>query len=254
MTDLDSFVEGHLNLQVKISYADHHDFLVRHGLNECSRVLDIGTGNGTFVSWLSRDYPYKKFVGIDKRRPCIESAQKLKSDNLEFEQVDMFSRTTQFDFGRFDGFLMRYFLLHVDHSQKILSLLKERSKKSSQFWIIDLDWTQITCEPPHGTFDKLVSLVKDFCSKISFGSMGGQKVVPLLESLGYEDIITENIPFSTKTIPLEELTQYLIQEIQCYSMMMGENPDEEIVRFLNEEVRSGRVAVSYGMVLVSAKV
>lgn len=257
MTELDSFVENHLNLQVKISYPEHHDFLIRHELASCSQILDVGTGNGSFVARLAHDHPYIDFIGIDKRKHCIESCKKLMSKNLEFTHLDMFSRDSKFDFSRFDGFLMRYFLLHVDNSQKILELFREKSKRPAKFWIIDLDWSQFTCAPQNKIFDKMTNLVKEFCSKISIDSRGGQNVLPLLQKLNYQSIVAENIPFSTQTISTEDLALYLKQEVQCYSRMSGRAVNDpetsEIVRFIDEDFRSGRFQISYGMILVSAK-
>lgn len=253
---LDPFVEGHLDLQVKLSYPDHHDFLLRHRLESCSHVLDVGTGNGTFVARLAQDHPGIQFTGIDKRRPCIESCKKIGLANFEAEVVDMFSSKSNFDFSRFDGFLMRYFLLHVDHAQKILDLIMSKAKPGGKVWIIDLDWSQFKSEPKSEGFDQLTSLVRDFCSKISVATQGGQNVVPLLKSCGYKNIQVEHIPFSSHNLPLEELSLYLKQEILCYSRMMGRaatDPEtHEIIRFIDEDVSSGRVKVSYGMSLITA--
>ena len=254
---LDSFVESHLNLQVKISYSDHHDFLLRHKLGKCTNVLDVGTGNGTFVAKLAQDHQDIQFVGIDKRKPCVESCKKILSANFDAVHVDMFARDSKFDFEKFDGFLMRYFLLHVDHAQKILELLKKRSKKPSKFWIIDLDSSQFRCEPNNITFDKLTALVKEFCAKASVDSMGGQNVVPMLKALEYQNIVVENVPFTAGKISLVDFALYLKQEIQCYSMMLGrpanDSETEEIVNFIDSDVRSGKYQVSYGMVLISAE-
>lgn len=257
MTELDTFVERHLNHQVKISYNNHHNFLVRHGLEACSRVLDIGTGNGTFVRKLAEDHPNIHFVGIDKRKSCIDSAQKNVSRNFEAFQNDMFSRSGTFDYSAFDGFLMRYFLLHVDNAQKILELLKEKSKRPSRFWIVDLDWSQITCEPSHETFDKIIELVKHFCSKVSVETRGGENVVPLLQKIGFQNIKIENIPFNQKSMTLEDLATYIKNEILCYSYMSGKGVSDsgtkEIIRFIDEDIRSGKYNVSYGMILISAE-
>lgn len=257
MTALDTFLEGHLNLQVKISYPDHHDFLIRHGLNNCSHVLDVGTGNGTFVARLAQDHPGIHFVGIDKRQQCVESCKKLFSTNFEASQVDMFSGKSSFDFARFDGILMRYFLLHVDNAQKILELFKQKSKRPSKFWVIDLDYSEFRCEPRHEAFDKLTKLVKDFCSKVSVHSMSEQKVLTILQNLDYQNIVVQKIPFSNSSIPLEDLALYLKQEVQCYSRMSGKAANDldilEIVRFIDEDFRSGRFQISYGMVLLSAE-
>lgn len=257
MNEFDSLVDLHLNLQVKISYRDHHDFLLRHGLKDCSRILDVGTGNGTFVERLAEDHPQIQFTGIDKRKHCIDSALKLSTKNLSFTQLDMFARESAFDFSAFDGFFMRYFLLHVDNSQKILDLFRSKSKKPSRFWMIDLDWSQFSCTPEHPAFEKLTRLVKDFCSKISIDSRGGQRIVPMLEKSGYQNIKVENIPFSKKTIPLDELALYLRQEVICYSLMSGKGANDpetgEIVRFIDEDFRSGGFEISYGMILVYAE-
>jgi len=257
MTELDSFVASHLDLQVKISYPQHHDFLLRHKLKQCSHVLDVGTGNGTFVARLAEDHPDIHFVGIDKRRPCIESCKKITLKNFEAEHVDMFSRSTTFDFSKFDGILMRYFLLHVDNAQKILELFKAKSKRPSIFWIIDLDWSQITCEPHHESFDKLMNLLTEFCSKISVDTRGGQNVLPMLQKLGFQNIVVENLPFSTKTISLDEFSLYLKQEVMCYSRMIGRSSADqetsEIIRFLDEDFASGKFQISYGMILLRAE-
>ena len=254
--NVDQLVEEQLNLQVKISYRDHHEFLLRHGLKECARVLDIGTGNGAFVSRLAQDHPEIHFTGIDKRQSCLESAQRHVTQNLNFELVDMFSRRSPFDFSLYDGFLMRYFLLHVDHAQKVLEFLKEKSKRPSKLWIIDLDSSQFRCEPQHQGFLKLTQLVKDFCAKISVDSFGGQKVLPILESLSLKNIVVEHLPFTSRTVPLEDLATYLKQEVLCYSRMMGraeKDPEtREIIQFLDEDGQSGKCEISYGMVLISA--
>lgn len=257
MLNLDQFVEDHLDLQVKISYPDHHDFLLRHGLGDCTKVLDIGTGNGTFVARLAQDHPAIQFTGIDKRKNCIESSLKLAGKNLAFEQVDMFSRTSSFDFSAYEGLLMRYFLLHVDNAHKILELLKAKSKPGAKLWIIDLDWSQIKSEPSHPTFEKMIKLIKDFCSKVSVGSRGGQNVVPLLTEAGFEKITVEHVPFSSAKIPAEDFARYLKQEIQCYSIMSGRAADDaetgEIVRFIEKEILSEKYVISYGMILVSSE-
>ncbi len=256
-SDFDAFVESHLDLQVKISYREHLDFLRRHGFDECSQILDVGCGNGTFVARLALDHPQIQFRGIDKRKQCIESGQKRVRENLEFSQVDMFARESTFDLSLFDGFLMRYFLLHVDNAQKILELLKLKSKRPSRFWIIDLDWSQFSCHPTHKDFDKLTHLVKDFCSKISVESKGGQNVVPLLEKLDFQNIKVEHMPFSTKTIDLNDLVLYLRQEVLCYSRMSGRAMNDpetaQILQFIDEEVRRGEYQISYSMILVSAE-
>ena len=256
-SELEAFMDSHLDLQVRISFSDHQAFLIRHGFNDCKQILDVGCGNGTFVARLALDHPHIHFTGIDKRKQSIESSQKRGRDNLEFSLVDMFTREPIFDFSRFDGILMRYFLLHVDNAQKIFELFKLKSKRPSRFWIIDLDWSQFSCNPRNENFDKLTSLVKDFCSKISVQSRGGQNVVPLLQKLEYQNIVVEHLPFSTQTLDINDFALYLKQEVQCYSRMSGRPSHDaetaEIQQFIDKEVTSGKYQVFYSMILISAE-
>lgn len=255
--DLNQLVEDQLNLQVSLSYQEHHAFLLRHGLLDCKRVLDIGTGNGLFAKRLATDHEDIEFVGIDKRKNCIESCIRNQARNLRFEQVDMFSKNTLFDFGAFDGFLMRYFLLHVDHSHKIFDRLKAQVKKRSHVWVIDLDYSQISCMPSHPVFDKFLRLVKEFCLKKSIDSLAGNRVASLLEERGYECISVEHHPFTSTHLSPSELGTYLQQEALCYSAMVGGTMNDpetlEIVTFFEKEVKTGNVHVSYGMILISAR-
>lgn len=253
--DLNQLVENQLNLQVSLSYEEHHAFLLRYGLLDCKRVLDIGTGNGLFAKRLAIDHDDIEFVGIDKRRNCIESCARNQARNLHFEQVDMFSKSTTFDLGAFDGFLMRYFLLHVDHSHKIFDRLRAQVNKRSHVWIIDLDYSQISCTPPHPVFDKFLGLVKEFCLKKSIDSHAGNRIVSLLEERGMEDISVEHHPFTTEKFSALDLATYLQQEALCYSVMIGRSIDDpetqEITSFFEREVKTENVHVSYGMILVS---
>lgn len=255
--ELDKFIENHLNLQVRISYSAHHDFLIRHGLNNCQTVLDLGTGNGTFVKKLANDHPEINFVGTDKRLSLVVACNREQYKNFRAMKVDIFSRQNNFNYNIFDGVIMRYFLLHVDHSQKILDLFIKEAKRPSHFWIIDLDWSTITCHPHHPVFDKFLKLIRDFCSKISIHSEGGSRMPSMLKNSNFTNIVVEQIPFDAKKMRLSDFVLYLKQEIICYSKMQGridQDPETlEILKFLDEEVGTGKIEIIYGMILISAE-
>lgn len=257
MIEINQFVDSHLNLQVKIAYNEHHDFLIRHGLLTRTKVLDVGTGNGHFAQKLALEHPVIEFVGIDKRKHLVENCKLKESQNFKAELVDLFAKNLSFNFSSFDGILMRYFLLHVDHAEKILDLFIRELNGPSIFWIIDLDWSQITCSVEHPSFFKFKNLIKDFTERVSISTQGGNKIVPLLKQFGFHSLQVENIPFSSSKIQIEDFTLYLKQEIICYSKMLGRDPKnsdlEEIMLFLDEYVLTKKVELSYGMILVSAQ-
>lgn len=258
MSELNFLIENHLNLQAEISYQDHHQFLVRYGLNQCENVLDIGTGSGYFLKKLAHDHPNLHFVGIDKRIHLFESTNREKFKNIQTFQVDMFSKNTTFDFSKYDGILMRYFLLHVDHSQKILDLFINKAKRPSKFWIIDLDWSKIECIPKHPSFEYFLNPIKNFCQTISKDSQGGRNIHSMLLNSGFQDVRIESVPFHSKNTSLLDFSLYLKQEIICYSMLMGKSlKDSEVINalsFINNYVETNEVEVFYGMNLVFASI
>jgi len=256
MQELNTLIENHLNLQVKISYQDHHNFLLRHGLNQCKNVLDVGTGSGHFLKKLAHDHDEIQFVGIDKRIHLIESTMQEEFKNIQVFQVDMFSKNSNFDFSKYDGILMRYFLLHVDHSQKILDLLVKRAKRPSKIWIIDLDWSKIECIPKHPSFSHFLNPIKNFCQTVSKDSEGAKNIQAMLLKTGFQDVQSETISFNSKNISLLDFSQYLNQEILCYSLLLGKcQTDQEVIdalNFIKNYVKTKEVDVIYGMNLVFA--
>ncbi len=122
--DLDQVIEDQLNLQVKIAYGQHHQFMLDHGLMDCKKVVDIGMGNGLFLRTLAKDHPETMFVGLDKRQYFVDRCNALPMNNVSTYLIDLQDDHDLFSFQSFDGVVMRYFLLHVPNAKEILKNLQ----------------------------------------------------------------------------------------------------------------------------------
>lgn len=251
--DVDELIESQLKLQVEIAYDWHHQFLVQNGLDQVGRVLDLGTGNGFFLNALAKDHPEIKFVGADKR-PHLLARGSAAAKNISWLTLDAQSLDTSSDVLKTcGGVLMRYFLLHVPNAREILSQLKAHVAPGAHFWIIDVDLSDFECTPRHPSFEKLKNLVHRFCTENSIDTFAGRNIGKVLSELGFLQIEKQAQPFASNNTRRDQLVQFLKQEAQLYSHLLRRSGakdlgEAEILKFIEEDVGSGAVQLSYGMI------
>lgn len=251
--ELDKILDDQLNLQVELSYDRHHAFILKYGLNFCRKVLDCGTGNGFFVRTLAADHPGISFIGIDKRSHFVDRCNSFPVVNVSTIQLDVQDNGSNFNFSEFDGVLMRFFLLHVSNAKDILRSFKEKLNRGTHIWVIDVDLSDFHCEPKNPSFKLLNNLVSEFCEKNSIDTFAGQKLRPIFDELGFQDVVQISDPFTVDNTPIDEFVKFLTQETSCYSQMVGRSVDDsetaEILQFIKTVVKDKEVKINYGMTL-----
>ncbi len=96
-------------------------------------VLDIGTGNGYYLSQLAARFPEKRFIGIDFSEELIDVAnQESNADNVEFF-VDRLETIS----GNYDFAMLRLVLQHLPNAATALPRLAEFVVPDGHCLIID---------------------------------------------------------------------------------------------------------------------
>jgi len=96
-------------------------------------VLDIGTGNGYYLSQLAARFPDKRFIGIDLSEELIELANsEASADNIEFF-VDHLETIS----GNYDFVMLRLVLQHIPEAAAMLPRLAEFIVPDGHCLIID---------------------------------------------------------------------------------------------------------------------
>ncbi|MBL0714117.1 MAG: class I SAM-dependent methyltransferase [Desulfosarcina sp.] len=106
-----------------------------HWIHNVKTVLDVGTGNGYFLSKLQTLFPEKDYTGIDTSREFIGLAQAhLGSSGVQLKTRDYFNVTGVYDF-----VIMRLFWQHLPNSrlEEALNKLTEITKPGSSVLISD---------------------------------------------------------------------------------------------------------------------
>jgi SAM-dependent methyltransferase len=250
-------IREQLAMQVKLSFGRHHQFMLGHGLKQCDRVTDIGTGDGRFLGRLARLYPEIRFTGVDDEAVMIGKAKRKKIPNVEWTLANATDERVIQLLGTTGGILMRYFVLHLPETKRLLPLILSRTCPGTKLWIFDLDTGYTVCDPPAQPFTLFQELVNTFCSSHATEIRTGTMLPPILETAGFE---TRNIsaePFNNREIDPRLLAGYLYREAVLYHHFLFGSHDSEDLRKMKDfffgEMLTGKRFVQYGMAMIVAE-
>ncbi len=105
---LADLIEDQLNLQVTMQFNHHHTFMHSTDLANCQSIMDIGTGNDTFISTLAKEYPHMTFIGVDEKADMIDRARQNDLSNITYMAGDINQPKKIVSINQVDGVLMRY--------------------------------------------------------------------------------------------------------------------------------------------------
>jgi len=254
---LEDIINNQLELQVNISFSRHYNFMVKHGLSGCKNIMDMGTGNGYFLSRVANNHPEIKFYGIDNKPHMISTAVKSVAKNVEWQTGDIHDFYTLPHLNDMDGILMRYFVLHLPDVSEIIERMGKHVKKGTILWIIDLDLNEFFCDPPKKEFVSIKNLVQRFFDHYSIDSQAAGLLPEILRKGGFDLLGKEVEPFSNKEVEKKLFQKFLLQEVYLYSNFLSESQDsiemEGIRNFIKHEAISDDYMVRYGMVMIGAR-
>ncbi len=254
---LEEVIDDQLKLQVDISYSRHYSFMVKHGLSVCKNVLDVGTGNGYFLSRVAGQNRDIKFYGIDNKAHMISDAMKSNATNIEWHTGDIHDFGTIPPLSDIDGILMRYFVLHLPDIRELLIKIGEHVRKGTVLWIFDLDLNQFACEPHQKAFELIRNLVQRFCDHYSIDSKAASLLPELLGAAGFDLLEEEVEQFTNRNVEKQLFQKFLSQEVYLYSNFLYERQDTDEMNIIRHFIRDRAISkdymVRYGMVMIGAR-
>ena len=184
---LRNFLRLHHKAQVELFFRSQHAFMRRQGLADCSKVVDLGTGDTRFLNRIAALYPGRCYFGVDKQASMIKGAEATKREkNVELIHGNALDEHVQTLLSEADGILMRYFILHLPNTKKALPQILSKVKPGTRLWIFDLDTDLFRCKPPDSDYNLLKNLVQEFCDSNGVAIRTGKQLPRILESAGFE--------------------------------------------------------------------
>lgn len=254
-TDLAELVEDQLNLQVKMQFKHHHQFMMSHGLADCQSMMDIGTGNGAFMAALAKEHPAISFIGIDDKDHMVNRATKCDLPNIKCLIGDVNRPKSIPEINTVDGVLMRYVLLHLNDASSVINKLYDAMKPGARLWIVDLDLEHYECRPKNEAFELIKDLVRQFCNVHGKDCNIGSKLVGMLKDAGFKSIGQEFEPLNTDQVDMTMLQKFIRQEVTAYQAalqnILSDTEFDKIMAFIDNLPKSNTF-LNYGVTLVSA--
>lgn len=117
--------------------------LKRLGVNNNSRILDVGCGDGYTTLNIARFLPEVTFVGVDYSSNMIANAQKNlellfpNTTNISFKVADAVKLGDFFDLNQFDFILTDRCLINLDDAKSQYKAIEQISKllKPNGYWL-----------------------------------------------------------------------------------------------------------------------
>lgn len=209
-----------------------------------SRVLDIGTGEGSFITAVAAARPGIDFVAIDHNETLIAAAQNGQCrggpGNIEFAHR---SFDKDFDLGVFDVVLLRFCLEHAPDPQPILNDIYRRLRRGGRVVLIEEYWFDSGLGDP--VWEKFrLEMLKTF-NKIGADPFVPRHLARWLQSAGFASIDSKLVMYSPVTIgyqPFRDLVLGLPAVLRgLYPDTWGEPQVDELAGWLEQRVRTGAI-------------
>jgi SAM-dependent methyltransferase len=127
-------------------FLDHEESYVSElsAWRSARSIVDVGCGNGYYLSRLAARHPGKTFVGIDLSAELIDRAQqRFTSPRMHFERRDFLRDGAP----ACDLIMMRFVLQHLPDLGAVLAQAANALRPGGKLLVIDPDFAESSCSP-----------------------------------------------------------------------------------------------------------
>lgn len=183
--------DAELRKQVDLLWPREVECLEGHGLLEANSILDLGTGNGYFLSRLAERHPKKNFTGIESSPSLAGMARAWKFPNIKVLEGSCPLARIE---GRFDLVLARLSLYCMPNRKEVLRWARGLLNEGGRIAIMDVDDDLKTCWPPSELWTPIVAAMTKEIGPNADRRVG-RKLPHLLLEAGFRDVKLELRPW-----------------------------------------------------------
>ncbi|MBI3508935.1 MAG: methyltransferase domain-containing protein [Chlamydiia bacterium] len=136
--DLPTLWNCYLKGQTDLYFEQEAEWLSqKDSWTRAQNILELGSGNGTYLSRLSETFKEKTFFGVEKQASFVEQSNaQFSRSGLTFIEGDAETEYEQHR-NQFDAVLYRFTLQHLKNPKLSLELAHQYLKKDGYIFIID---------------------------------------------------------------------------------------------------------------------
>ena len=197
---------------------------------DAQSVLDVGCGNGAYISKIAHHFPEKTYLGIDTSPELISVARQRKAaPSLCFEQRDFYEFQSE---ELFDVVVMRLIVQHLKGFEPVLCQASRLLKPGGSLVIIEPDLPNSWNRPETPKFERLLKNVQK-------NSLQNQTNRSILSELDH--IVSMNENWSTeenKTISIPYVGSFEDSNLlRLYNLWIDILNDSQVISLPIWEVR-----------------
>ncbi|MEU2561478.1 methyltransferase domain-containing protein [Streptomyces longispororuber] len=180
-----------LLFQAELLQDDTQALLDRLPLGGGDRVLDVGCGPLGIMDALSaRVGEAGQVVGLDAEPRMIEMARRTVAErhlpNVSLTTAD--AADTGLPRSSFDLVHTRLVLMNVPHTDQVLDEMVALARPGATVAVQDVDWLTRVCEPPHPSWDRLVTAIAELWRRNGMDVTLGRRLPGMLRRRGLRDV------------------------------------------------------------------
>ena len=136
--DLSELWDCYLKGQTDLYFGQEAEWLSqKDSWTKAQKILELGSGNGAYLSRLSETFKEKTFLGVEKQTSFVEQSNaQFGRSGLVFTEGDAEIEYEQYQ-NQFDAVLYRFTLQHLKNPKLSLELAHQYLKKDGYVFIID---------------------------------------------------------------------------------------------------------------------
>ncbi|MGW8066385.1 methyltransferase domain-containing protein [Streptomyces ziwulingensis] len=170
---------------------DTHALLDRLPLHQGDRALDVGCGPLGIMDELSaRVGDTGRVTGVDAEQRMIEMARRTLAErrlsNVSLKNAD--AADTGLPPSSFHLVHTRLVLMNVPHTDRVLDEMVALTRPGGTVAVQDVDWLTRICEPPHPSWDRLVTAIAELWRRNGMDVMLGRRLPGMLRRRGLRDV------------------------------------------------------------------
>lgn len=118
---------------------------IKKYIKEKDRILDLGCGNGRFLSFLKDNFNNFTYLGLDNNEKLISIAKNIESEKCKFENVDILNLENIQKLEQYDVIVLFGVLHHIPSKKLRISFLKEVKAKLNENGLLIISfWDLLT--------------------------------------------------------------------------------------------------------------
>ncbi len=216
--------QSHLYLESDLKF-----FFNQPAWQVAGNVLELGCGNGAFLSKLANYFPEKKYLGveIDEKNLGIAKARCKDQPSISFLQSDIWKFAPD---KKYDIIVLRFVLQHLKDNERLLPFLKSMLSDNGCIFVVDAFDQMFLSRPAIPSFRSILDQIKKFQDSHNQKRNASFELLEIGDRFGYKVVRSDQTPCPIfREADRKAITELIVQVYEVLRRLMQGTLDEDLL-------------------------